>query len=618
MRNWMFCSTSGTKHFKLHLTICELEGLLIDHVPNKDNYNLQVHVKLEIPKKGHIPRIAIQKDYTSKQRINPDGRVSWNEDFEQSCSLDVNSRSPRSWKIELEVHGIDVESNPKSDILAKVKIDVTELTSHSEKSVKLPVNCRIGGVTHEAILKVKLEVIEVEKNHTKNIVHPISPTHLLPSFLSCVSFQNQNQTRNKMEMESSQSETEEETDQSYQRIKTIDLIRSQSLHETIIYKNQGKEQATSYEVLEKTKLTRLLSWNLRKKPKDAPLLNKANGEGGDDIDNARRTLLSYLKPRKDRVKSGIKDGEFMDSARFEVGKWEKRTIKSRDGKLELQTEIFLATIDQRSEKALGGGACTVIATLITDWLYTNPNTLPLKCELDKLIRDGSREWRSLCEEEIHKGKFLDQHFDLDTVIQAKIRPLEVVSEKSYVGFFKLENVNDLDVLQDAMSFDTIWDEIQNGESSSEGVYIVSWNDHFFVLKKERNEIYIIDTLGERLAEGCDKAYILKFNEDSMVFNVQPQLKTSKVETEGVDNHASVIKNEEQEKEKENSPEFACKGTSCCKEFIKGFLAAIPLGELQSNVEKGINGNAPLHQLLQIEFHYMSPLQQNSTCVDITN
>ncbi|XP_076925951.1 uncharacterized protein LOC143588954 [Bidens hawaiensis] len=611
MRNWRFCSTSGTKHFKLHLKICELEGLVIDHVPNKDNYNMQVHVKLEIPKKGHVPRIAVQKDHTYKQCINPDGRVTWNEDFEQSCSLDINSRNPRSWKIELEVHGTDVDSNRKADILAKVKIDLTEFTTRSEKWVKLPVNCHIGGVTHEAILKVKLDVIEVEKNHTKNTVYPVSPTHLLPSLLSCVNFQiqNQSQTRNKMEIEkeSCHSESEEETDQSYQRIKTIDLTRSQSLHETIIY--QGKEQTSSYEVLEKPKLKRILSWNIRKKPKDAPLLNKANGEGGDDIDNARRTLLSFLKPQKDKVKGDVKDDEFMDSARFEVGKWEKKTVKSRDGKLELQTDVFMATIDQRSEKALGGGACTVIATIITDWLFKNPNALPLKCELDKLIRDGSREWRNLCEEETHKDKFLDQHFDLDTVIQAKIRPLEVVSEKSYVGFFKLENINELDHLQDAMSFDTIWDEIQSGESSSEGVYIVSWNDHFFVLKKEKNEIFIIDTLGERLAEGCDKAYILKFNEDSVIFNVPPEMKTSKVEPEKVikENH-----------EKENSPGFACKGTSCCKEFIKGFLAAIPLGELQSSVEKGINGNAPLHQLLQIEFHYMLPLQQNSPCVEAIN
>lgn len=453
-------------------------------------------------------------------------------------------------------------------------------------------------------LQVKLDVTEVQKLHTKNTVYPVSPTHLLPSLLSCVNFQNQNQPRNMMEIENSQSEIEEETDPSYQRIKTFNLLRSQSLHESIDYGKQGKEQTSSYETMEKTKLTRLLSWNVRKKKlRDVPLLNKTYGEGGDDIDNARRNLLSYLKPEQDLVKSELKPIEFMGSDRFEVGKWEKKRVKSRDGNLELQTEIFLATIDQRSEKALGGAACTVIATVITDWLHKNPNTLPLKCEFDKLIRDGSREWRNLCKEETHKDKFLDQHFDLDTVIQAHIRPLEVVSEKSYVGFFKLENTNEL---QDARSFDSIWDELQNGESTSQGVYIVGWNDHFFVLKKEKNTMYIIDTLGERLAEGCDKAYILKFNEDSMIHNVQPQTNISKVESE------------EGTEEKGNSSEYVCKGISCCKQFIKGFLAAIPLGELQSNVEKGINGNAPLHQLLQIEFLYMSPLQQNSPSVETIN
>ncbi|GKF14589.1 hypothetical protein Tco_0056051, partial [Tanacetum coccineum] len=127
---------------------------------------------------------------------------------------------------------------------------------------------------------------------------------------------------------------------------------------------------------------------------------------------------------------------------------------------------------------------------------------------------GQQKWRNLCKEEAHKDKFIDHHFDLDTVIQAQVRPLEVVFEKSYVDFFRLENTNEKDPLQDAMSIDRIWEEIQNGESTSEEcVYIVSWNDNFFVLKKEKNTMYIIDTLGERLTEGCDKAYILKFNEE---------------------------------------------------------------------------------------------------------
>ncbi|GKC68550.1 hypothetical protein Tco_1101148 [Tanacetum coccineum] len=50
--------------------------------------------------------------------------------------------------------------------------------------------------------------------------------------------------------------------------------------------------------MEKPKLSRRRSWNIRKRPRDVPVFNKAYGEGGDDIDNARRTLLSYLKPKQ--------------------------------------------------------------------------------------------------------------------------------------------------------------------------------------------------------------------------------------------------------------------------------------------------------------------------------
>lgn len=100
----MLCLSPGSKHFKLHLKICELEGLVIDNVPNKDNYKLQVHIKLGFPRRGYVPRIAIQKNLTSKQCINPDGRVCWDEGFEQRCNLDMKNMNPKSWKINLEIH----------------------------------------------------------------------------------------------------------------------------------------------------------------------------------------------------------------------------------------------------------------------------------------------------------------------------------------------------------------------------------------------------------------------------------------------------------------------------------------------------------------------------------
>ena len=86
-----------------------------------------------------------------------------------------------------------------------------------------------------------------------------------------------------------------------------------------------------------------------------------------------------------------------------------------------------------------------------------------------------------------------------------------------MGFFRPEGMGDsFDFLQGAMTFDTIWDEITNAmmvesQNNEPKIYIVSWNDHFFLLKVEREAFYIIDTFGERLFEGCNQAYILKFD-----------------------------------------------------------------------------------------------------------
>ena len=73
-----------------------------------------------------------------------------------------------------------------------------------------------------------------------------------------------------------------------------------------------------------------------------------------------------------------------------------------------------------------------------------------------------------------------------------------------------------------MTFDTIWDEITNAmmvdsQNNEPQIYIVSWNDHFFLLKVEREAFYIIDTLGEILFEGRNQAYILKFDQETALY-----------------------------------------------------------------------------------------------------
>ncbi|TQD88437.1 hypothetical protein C1H46_026033 [Malus baccata] len=135
-----------------------------------------------------------------------------------------------------------------------------------------------------------------------------------------------------------------------------------------------------------------------------------------------------------------------------------------------------------------------------------------------------------------------------------------------------------------MSFDDIWNEIdKNREFYEPRIYIVSWNDHFFVLKVEADAYYIIDSLGERLFEGCNQAYILKFDDSSIMHG----------------------KTEKAEDDSEERLEVICSGKECCRQFIKRFLAAIPLKELEEEEEKSAVPILPLHRRLQIEFHYTS-------------
>jgi hypothetical protein len=290
---------------------------------------------------------------------------------------------------------------------------------------------------------------------------------------------------------------------------------------------------------------------------------------------------------------------------FVVGSWEPKEITSRDGRMKLSTGVFYASIDQRSERAAGESACAVLVVAVADWFQFNQNIMPVRSQFDSLIREGSVQWRNMCADKSYLDRFPDGHFDLDTVLEAKVQPLSVVSDKSFVGFFhpegELEKESGFEFLDGSMSFDAIWDEILKAaiecESDRPMVYIVSWNDHFFVLKVEKDAYYIVDTLGERLYEGCNQAYILKFDENTIIHQVSVEDKTTAEGDAGT--------------EQECLSEIFCKGKEACKEYIKSFLAAIPIRELQEDIRKGRvgSGSATLHQRLQIEFHYTEPSEE---------
>ena len=199
------------------------------------------------------------------------------------------------------------------------------------------------------------------------------------------------------------------------------------------------------------------------------------------------------------------------------------------------------------------------------------------------------EWQKLCEDTNYVKDFPNKHFDLETVLRADIRPVSISRNESFVGFFGAEA---FDSLKGAMSFDDLWDEIRGGGGGDTAprIYIVSWNDHFFVLKVEADAYYIIDTLGERLYEGCNQAYMIRFDEKAVIQVHKPAAETAE-------------------------SEVICSGKECCREFIKRFLAAIPLKELEEEEKKSTVSYFCLHQRLQIEFNYsclISPASSSST------
>ncbi|KAG2669515.1 hypothetical protein I3760_14G037900 [Carya illinoinensis] len=293
-------------------------------------------------------------------------------------------------------------------------------------------------------------------------------------------------------------------------------------------RNIGNSHALISEQILRPNLKRnILSWKKRKlsfrihKAKVEPLLKKHYGEvGGDDIDYDRRQLSSSGSDESSFGTNGSSISEFGDE-KFALGSWECKEVYCRDKQLKLQTQVFFASIDQWSERAGGESECTALVAVIADWLHSNRDELPIKSEFDRRIRDGSLEWRNLCHNEAYIEQFPDKHFDLETIFQAKIRPLSVVSENSFIGFFHPEVMEER-----SLDLPTRSNSALDCSSYDEPVYIVCWNDHFFMLKVEEDAYYIIDTMRERLYEGCNQAYVLKFDKDTTIVRLSNENQAS--------------------------------------------------------------------------------------------
>ncbi|XP_072995356.1 uncharacterized protein [Typha latifolia] len=597
--------------FQLHLIIQNIEHLPVDKLEDCSR-SLMVEIKWRGSKRisDFLPKSS-KRICTSKQPIQANGIVRWNEEFDHIGKLKrIKNQGYRSWNINIYVQEFDRNSRDKLLNFPKAKIDIKEfLPEDSEKVFRIPLNCRIGDHSSEVVLEVKLQITELQLRS--------SSLFSLTRALSLRSFSwigHQRQYHNPIQSGSrpgderistgrpnnsplAELSSDDEPECRYRNLQLTNILVDQNPSQ-----DEDTEDGREIHVhvspsrnSQQPSLGRLLSWHKVYKrlahSREVPLLNKSCRDiGGDDIDMERRYALRIQSFRQSQRTKVHPEGEpqtpagFEDDGGFHIGSWETKRILSRDGQMELVADAFLASIDQCSEKASGEGACTVLAVVIADWLLKNPETLPLRYQLDDLVREGSLQWRKLCGVKSLKERFYDQHFDLDTVLEAEVRSLKVAVDKSFVGFFGLDDIPQIvQFLQGAMSFDSIWDELLSSKASEEQhIYITSWNDHFFVLKIESNAIYLVDTLGERLVEGCNQAYILKFSKESAIHRNQAD-----------SDHGS-------------SQEIICEGLESCKEYIKGFLAALPVRELQSDIERGRIDQSTLHRRLQIEFHYVSP------------
>ncbi|KAD3337708.1 hypothetical protein R6Q59_027481 [Mikania micrantha] len=553
MKNWSPwqhpppAPVAGAKKFRVKIERIKLEGF--EHGDGGGEKVMGVELRWKGERKHGLAVVGFhrrrQGDRWYKERVVKKGEVIvWEEedDLENICLFSMAASDGDEfdqhkfvpWIVTVKLtYGEYIKG--KLTKIGKISLDLAEFASKIDSPViekKLPIDLMVAGLTTQSTISVLLSFVEIRESGE----HVSESTHL----------EGNQVVRTKKKQLSLENVSLSDSDDSV-------IFEPDGTSES---RNTTPPSSSADVHPDMDKKIKIFDWK-RRRFNLRPVKTKVE-------DSRPVTLFS-----NDSVDSGQDHRTFMHNS-FQ-NTWEAREFVSRDGESKLNTQTFFASFDQRSHKAAGPSACTALVTVIANWLMTHDSAaMPTVQQFDTLIIDGSSEWRALCENKTHVAEFPDKHFDLETVLRARIRPLTVSREKSFVGFFSPEK---FEALMGVMSFDDIWD---NEISRNLGVYIVSWNDHFFVLKVDEDGYYVIDTLGERLVEGCEQAYILRFDKGSCMTEC------------GMD-------------------QVICKGKECCKEFIKRFLAAIALKELEIEERKQAVPYYSLHHHLQIEFNFCSTL-----------
>lgn len=558
MMKWSPWPAVGTKKFKVKVRPIKLEGF--DYGAGEfDSGEMILAIKMKW--KGE-PRFRLVPFYRrqSKQRIELEkiaetGEESESydnlddEEFENICEFSVisgsgNDQKFEPWDISFSVLcGEKRQPKGKLQRIGKAYMNIAEIAGKMGTQIerKLSINLHSGRVIKEAHLLVELNFIELRGPE--------------------------------------------------------DSVQSNGLVPEL-----GSNRSGQTAQLESVKRMKLLSWSrrhlsikpgkMREENSDEKISSCCGCINNDKVDAFSSVDSVSGSNQKRKVDETLSESKL----KKEEGSWESKEVMSRDGQTKLKANVFFASFDQCSTKAAGESACTALVAVIAHWLLMNKTSMPTRSEFDNLIMEGSSVWRKLCENDDYTNNYPDKHFDLETVLHADVRPITISRDDSFVGFFSPEK---FESLKGVMSFDDIWNDIKRiSADHDQRIYIVSWNDHFFVLKVEADAYYIIDTLGERLFEGCNKAFVLRFDDSTTMCGTPSGDK-------GTDS-------------KDEDEEIICKGKECCKEFIKRFLASIPLGELEAEEQKGAASYYALHNRLQIELNYSYLLSSSLTSSPFSN
>ena len=214
-------------------------------------------------------------------------------------------------------------------------------------------------------------------------------------------------------------------------------------------------------------------------------------------------------------------------------------FESRDPNVCLTSTYLLATFDQHSTKVRGKevgavGACAFIAANVAEWLLMYHPRLPSLDELENLTLEGGHAWTKM--RPLYSTEFPDGHFELGAALGARremraLRGTLVLAGSEQVACFepKLQNVGTLategaDQLRDQLrmflhdvipqTFEGMWEEV---EKMGNGVRIIAWNDHYFVLLVRDNYCMLFDSMGSRLTASCTSAYVLCFDDEFRLY-----------------------------------------------------------------------------------------------------